>query len=62
MGISTTPLEMVSFKAPEKDIRRKLGINDDEVIVSAIAIGYPMETNNLTCGARRSANDIAIKY
>lgn len=62
LGIGTTPLEMVAFKSPEKEIRKKLGIKDDEVIVTAIAIGYPLDVNNLTCGARRTTDGVAIKY
>lgn len=62
LGIGTTPLEMVAFKSPEKEIRNILGIKDDEIIVTAIAIGYPLDINNLTCGIRRSAESVAIKY
>ncbi|WP_077153607.1 nitroreductase family protein [Bacteroides bouchesdurhonensis] len=62
LGIGTTPLEMVAFKSPEKEIRKKLGIKGDEIIVTAIAIGYPLEVNNITCGTRRTTDGVAIKY
>ena len=58
LGIGTCPLEMVPFKGPEKEIRKICKIEDDEIIVTALAIGYVNNENKCTCGARRNNNQV----